>query len=121
MAMLRVAAGWFFLSVGVASAQSPGSAGTAPSVSTDETEILQIDQKTADAVVRGDTALSDSMLAVDFSMVHGDQWTTGGRPLLTDDKESFLRRVAIYVPHRTVRAPNTGSTGHQCSATARGS
>jgi len=93
MAMLRVAAGLFFLSVGVASAQSPGSAGRAPSASTDEAEILQIDQKIADAVVRGDTAFVDSMLAVDFSMVHGDQWTTGGKPLLTDDKESFLRRV----------------------------
>ena len=108
MAMLRVAAGLFFLSVGVASAQSPGSAGTAPSVSTDEAEILQIDQKIADAVVRGDTAFVDSMLAVDFSMVHGDQWTTGGRPLLTDDKKSFLRRVAIYVSHRTVRGAKYG-------------
>jgi hypothetical protein len=29
----------------------------------------------------------------DFVMVHGDGWTTGGKPLSTDTKQSMLRRV----------------------------
>jgi len=84
------------LSVSAAFAQSSGNgAGSgSPSVSADEAELLQIDQKIADAVVRGDVAFVDSVLADTFSMVHGDQWTTGGKPLLVDDKKSFLRRVS---------------------------
>jgi hypothetical protein len=31
--------------------------------------------------------------AADFVMVHGDGWTNGGQPLLTDTKESMLQRV----------------------------
>jgi hypothetical protein len=79
------------------SAQSPrvGPAGAAAgSISADELEILKIDQTIGDAVLRGDVAFVDSVLASDFSMVHGDQWTTGGKPALVDDKKSFLRRVA---------------------------
>ena len=45
------------------------------------------------AVVRGDVAAVRSMLADDFVMVHGDGWITGGKPLLEDNKESFLKRV----------------------------
>jgi hypothetical protein len=56
-------------------------------------EILQIDQKIADAVVRGDVAYVDSVTPADFVMVHGDGWANGGRPLLTDTKQSMLRRV----------------------------
>jgi hypothetical protein len=84
-----------FLSA-IVSAQSPG-LGTAVAggalAAADEAELLKLDQKIADAVVRGDTAFVDGMLASDFSMVHGDQWTVGGKPLLVDDKQSFLRRV----------------------------
>ena len=84
-----------FLAVAV-SAQSPGpgrAEGAAPG-SPDAQELLQIDQKIADGVVRGDVAFVDGMLASDFSMVHGDQWTIGGKPLLVDDKASFMKRVA---------------------------
>ena len=73
-------------SIGAAPIQSIGSA--------TEAEILLIDQKIADAVVAGDVAYVDSVLSPDFVMVHGDQWTVGGEPLLIDDKQSFLRRVA---------------------------
>ena len=59
-----------------------------------EAEVLAMDQKIADAVVAGDLAYVDSVLSPDFVMVHGDQWTVGGEPLLIDDKQSFLRRVA---------------------------
>ena len=73
-------------SIGGVAAQSIGNAA--------EVEILAMDQKVADAVVAGDVAYVESILAPDFSMVHGDQWTRGGDPLLSDDKQSFLRRVA---------------------------
>jgi endonuclease/exonuclease/phosphatase family metal-dependent hydrolase/ketosteroid isomerase-like protein len=73
-------------SIGAAANQSIGSAA--------EAEVLAMDQKIADAVVAGDVAYVDSVLSPDFVMVHGDQWTVGGEPLLIDDKQSFLRRVA---------------------------
>jgi ketosteroid isomerase-like protein len=56
--------------------------------------VLALDQRVADAVVRGDTAYVDSMTGDDFVMVHGDAWTHGGQPLLTDGKQSLLQRTA---------------------------
>ena len=73
-------------SIGAAPVQSIGSAA--------EAEVLALDQKVADAVVAGDVAYVDSVLSPDFVFVHGDQWTVGGEPLLIDDKQSLLRRVA---------------------------
>ncbi|PYS31540.1 MAG: hypothetical protein DMG11_01060 [Acidobacteria bacterium] len=57
-------------------------------------EVLALEHKIEDAVVRGDVAFVDSVLASDFSFVHGDGWTTGGKPLASDDKAAFLKRVA---------------------------
>ena len=64
-------------------------------------EVLALEKKIEDAVVRGDVAFVDSVLASDFSFVHGDAWTTGGKPLASDDKAAFLKRVADkeYVVH----------------------
>jgi hypothetical protein len=59
----------------------------------DEGEVLQLDQRIADAVVRGDTAAVHRVTPDDFVMVHGDGWTNGGKPLLTDTKASMLGRV----------------------------
>jgi hypothetical protein len=59
----------------------------------DEAEVLKLDQRIADAVVRGDTSYVDSVTPDDFVMVHGDGWTNGGTPLLTDTKATMLRRV----------------------------
>jgi len=67
--------------------------GLALASSPDEAEVLALDQKIADAVVRGDTAYVYSVTPDDFVMVHGDGWTNGGKPLLTDSKASLLGRV----------------------------
>jgi hypothetical protein len=57
-------------------------------------EVLALERKIEDAVVRGDVAFVAGVLAGDFSFVHGDAWTTGGTPLASDDKAAFLKRVA---------------------------
>ena len=57
-------------------------------------EVLALEKKIEEAVVRGDVAFVESVLASDFSFVHGDAWTTGGKPLASDDKAAFLKRVA---------------------------
>ena len=57
-------------------------------------EVLALEKRIEDAVVRGDVAYVDKVLASDFSFVHGDAWTTGGKPLANDDKPAFLKRVA---------------------------
>jgi hypothetical protein len=64
-------------------------------------EVLALENKIEDAVVRGDVAFVDSVTPSDFSFVHGDAWTTGGKPLASDDKAAFLKRVASkeYLVH----------------------
>jgi hypothetical protein len=57
-------------------------------------EVLALEKKIEDAVVRGDVAYVASVTASDFSFVHGDAWTNGGKPLASDDKAAFLKRVA---------------------------
>ena len=57
-------------------------------------EVLALEQKIEDAIVRGDVAFVDRVTPPDFSFVHGDGWTHGGRPLMSDDKAAFLKRVA---------------------------
>ena len=57
-------------------------------------EVLAFEQQIEEAVVRGDVAFFDQATPADFSFVHGDGWTTGGKPLMSDDKAAFLKRVA---------------------------
>jgi hypothetical protein len=72
-------------------------AAPAPALSPEQSaaaaEVLTLDQKVGTAVVRGETAYVDSVTPGDFVMVHGDGWTNGGKPLLTDTKQSMLKRV----------------------------
>jgi hypothetical protein len=60
----------------------------------DATEVLALEQKIEEAVIRGDVAFVDSVLASDFRFIHGDGWTTGHKPLADDDRAAFLKRVA---------------------------
>jgi hypothetical protein len=71
------------------SAKAPGATADAGAA-----EVLALEQKIEDAVVRGDVAFVSSVLASDFSFVHGDQWTKGGKPFAEDDRARFLKRVA---------------------------
>jgi Domain of unknown function (DUF4440) len=56
-------------------------------------EVLALEQQIEEAIVRGDVAFIDRVTPADFSFVHGDGWTHGGRPLMSDDKAAFLKRV----------------------------
>lgn len=56
-------------------------------------EVLALERKIEDAVVRGDVAYVSSVLSSDFAFTHGDGWVHGGRALATDDKAAFLKRV----------------------------
>ena len=56
-------------------------------------QVLALDKKIGEAIVAGDTAFMSGVLADDFRMTHSDRWITGDMPLLTDNKQSFLRRV----------------------------
>jgi len=64
-------------------------------------EVLTLERDIAAAIVRGDAAYFDRVTAADFVMIHGDGWTSGGRPALVDDKASFMRRIAdkSYAAH----------------------
>jgi len=64
-------------------------------------DVLALEREIAAAVVRGDAAYFDRVTTSDFVMIHGDGWTSGGRPALVDDKASFMRRVAdkSYAAH----------------------
>jgi hypothetical protein len=73
----------------------PEAAGTAnsSSVSAVAAEVLEVERNMEAAVVRGDVAYVDRVSAPDLSFTHGDGWTTGGKPLLVDDRKTFLKRV----------------------------
>ena len=57
-------------------------------------EVLQLERQIGAAIVNGDVAFYDRVTADDFVMTHSDRWTTGGKPLLVDDKASFRQRIA---------------------------
>lgn len=61
--------------------------------STDAAEVLAFERAMEAAVVRGDVAYVDRVSSPDLTFTHGDGWTTGGKPLLVDDRKSFLKRV----------------------------
>jgi hypothetical protein len=65
----------------------------APDVTAAAAEVLQFERDMEAAVVRGDIAYVDRVSAPDLSFTHGDGWTTGGKPLLVDDRAAFLKRV----------------------------
>jgi hypothetical protein len=75
----------------VASAQT--SATAAAALSGDAAEVLDLERKIGEAIVRGDVAYYDRVTANDFVMTHSDRWTIGGKPLLVDDKASFRKRI----------------------------
>ena len=56
-------------------------------------KVLAFERAMEAAVVRGDVAYVDRVSAPDLIFTHGDGWTTGGKPLLMDDRKSFLKRV----------------------------
>lgn len=72
-----------------------------PAQAASGTELLALEREIGAAIVRGDVAFVDRVLAPDFVMVHGDGWTHGDKPALVDDRASFLKRVAddIYDAH----------------------
>src|SRR5215831_8336104 len=72
-----------------ASRISPAVVGT----TADAADVLAFERAMEAAVVRGDVAYVERVSAPDLSFTHGDGWTTGGKPLLVDNRESFLKRV----------------------------
>ena len=64
-------------------------------------EVLALERAFEDAVVRGDVAFVERVTPPDFRFIHGDGWTRGGQPIMSDDKAAFLTRVAAkeYLVH----------------------
>ena len=104
LAHLAVVVG-VFISAATLAAQSPRGSGPsegklpAPAVSPSDqsaagNEVLALERDIAAAIVRGDAAYFDRVTTPDFVMIHGDGWTSGGRPALVDDKTSFMHRMA---------------------------
>jgi hypothetical protein len=56
-------------------------------------EVLTLERKIEDAVIRGDVTFIDSVTSPDFAFTHGDGWTHGGKAVAIDDKKAFLKRV----------------------------
>jgi hypothetical protein len=69
--------------------------------SADTAALMDLQMKVEDATVRGDVAYVDSVTSPDFTMVHGDNWVTGGLAQLADDKAAYLKRVKdqFYLVH----------------------
>ena len=59
----------------------------------DAAQVLALERNIGAAICRGDAEFYDRVTADDFVMTHSDRWTTGGKPLLVDDKASFRKRI----------------------------
>ncbi len=56
-------------------------------------ELTALNARVEEAVVRGDAAFLEEVLATDFRFPHGDEWTSGGEPSLVDSKSSWIAAV----------------------------
>ncbi len=56
-------------------------------------EVLTFEKQMEAAVVRGDVTFLDKICDSDFSFTHGDGWTTGGAPLLVENRAHWLASV----------------------------
>jgi hypothetical protein len=93
----------FAVIAGIAFGQQPKSTAAATKVTAEAeasardsgaaAEVLAFERAMEAAVVRGDVAEVDRMSAPNLTFTHGDAWTTGGKPLLVDDRAAFLERV----------------------------
>ncbi len=65
-------------------------------------ELETLDRAFETALVDGDITTLESLLADDFTYVHGDAWTRGEPPMRVDDKATVLQsaRDGVYT-HRT--------------------
>ena len=82
-----------------AGGMDPAAAARSAAISAGDTspaamEVMAFEKKLEAAVVAGDVAYVGSCLADDFVMVHSDEWTSGGNPRVSDNKESYLANVA---------------------------
>ena len=96
LAVILTFAAWGQRPAEVASSKlAAGSAATSlERLSPDAAAVLELERKIGEAIVAGDVAFYDHVTTDDFVMTHSDRWTTGGKPLLVDDKASFRKRIA---------------------------
>jgi len=67
---------------------------TAHDTSPEGAEVLALERKIEEAVVKGDVAFVDNATSEDFIFHHGSGWARGEHPGGTrDDKKAFLKRV----------------------------
>ena len=57
-------------------------------------EVLALEKRIEEAVLRADVAFLDEVCADDFTYTHGDGWTTGGAVLGVDRKREWLDSLA---------------------------
>ena len=65
-------------------------------------EVLALEKRIEEAVLRADVAFLDEVCADDFTYTHGDGWTTGGPVLGVDRKDDWLASLAGRYSSREV-------------------
>ena len=71
----------------------PGAPSPTPAEAARIAEVVAFEKDMEAAVVRGDIATLDRMLAPTMLFTHGDGWIDGGKPLKVDTKASWLEYV----------------------------
>ena len=56
-------------------------------------EVLAFEEKLDAAVLQGDAATVDKVIAKDFVAIPDDHWTTGGKSKIVEDRTAYLKRV----------------------------
>ena len=73
-----------------------------PDVAEVAEEVLALEKRIEEAVLRADIAFLDEVCADDFTYTHGDGWTTGGPVLGVDRKDDWLASLAGRYSSREV-------------------
>jgi hypothetical protein len=71
----------------------PGAPAPTPAEAATIAEVVAFEKAMEAAVVRGDVAALEPMVAPTMLFTHGDGWVDGGKPLKTDTKETWLAYV----------------------------
>lgn len=94
LAALSVAVAASLIFSGSAAVAAQDHPAHAPKPKSAQEQVLAFEKEFSARVVAGDVRAVDKMLAPDFQMTHGDQWTYGETPSAVDDRTAFLARVA---------------------------
>lgn len=81
--------------VGAGTAVASSAPSTAANGPGTEAQLINTDREWIALVQNSESKKVGKLISSDFQMTHGDQWTYGEPPLFAENREAYLKRIAI--------------------------